>query len=298
MVNIRMRASRQIAGDKGQQIIGEKRLSRSLRHMPAARYANPDRNAPNDEHISGAEGMYSKNRMRAIVQSYLDRARNHPKGKPDRIQITIEKLTQRPKLISSLPLVTLTCTSPSEADRGIRRLLSLSGISCAALKAAFSVVRNKTCMRGAALVYARSGRRVEPNRKRGIRASRLGITGGAEVLLSRELEKIALNTQAVKEALVLASKVAAYPDIIAELCISDDPDYTTGYVASKDLGYIRIPHIKKKKTAAGGRVFFLRESAAIPAVVRYLERIPVLVASLSPCRATHTIHEIIDHHYR
>jgi len=40
-------------------------------------------------------------------------------------------------------------------------------------------------------------------------------------------------------------------------------------------------------------VFFLRESAAIPAVVRYLERIPVLVASLSPCRATHTIHEIM-----
>jgi 6-carboxyhexanoate--CoA ligase len=153
-------------------------------------------------------------------------------------------------------------------------------------------------MRGAALVYARSGRRVEPDRKRGIRASRLGITGGAEVLLSQELEKIALNTQTVKEALVLASKVAAYPDIIAELCISDDPDYTTGYVASKDLGYIRIPHIKKKKTAAGGRVFFLRESAPISAVVRYLERRPVLVASLSPCRAIHTIHDIIDHHHR
>jgi len=266
--------------------------------MCAARHANPERIAPNHEHISGAEGIYPKSRTRSIVQSYLDRARNHPKGRPDRIQITIERLTQRPQLIRALPLVTLNCASPPEADRGIRRLLSLSGISGPALKAAFSVVRNKTCMRGAALVYARSGRRVEPDRIRGIRASRLGITAGAEVLLSQELENFAINTQAVKEALVLASKVAAYPDIIAELCISDDPDYTTGYVASKDLGYIRIPHIKKKKTTAGGRVFFLRERADISAVVRYLERIPVLVGSLSPCRAIHTIHEIIDHHYR
>jgi 6-carboxyhexanoate--CoA ligase len=236
--------------------------------------------------------------MRSIVQSYLDRARNHPKGRPDRIHITIEKLTQRPQLISTLPLVTLNCTSPSKADICIRRLLSLSGISGAALKVAFSVVRNAECMRGAALVYARSGRRVEPDHRRGVRASCLGITGGAEILLAQQLEKCGINTRAVKEALVLASKVAAFPDIIAELCISDDPDYTTGYIASDTLGYIRIPHIKKKQTTAGGRVFFLRERADISPVVRYLERIPVLVSSISPCRPMHTFHEIIDHHYR
>ncbi len=294
MVNIRMRASRQIAEGKGLRTSGEKRL----RHMPATRHAAPDRTAPDNEHISGAEGIYPKSRTRSIVQSYLDRARNHPKGKPDSIQITIERLTQRPQLISALPLVTLNCTSPSGADICIRKLLSSSGISGAALEVALAVVRNTVCMRGAALVYAHSGRRVEPDRRRGIRVSRLGITEEAEGLLAQELEKCNINTQPVKEALVLASKVAACPDIIAELCISDDPDYTTGYVASQALGYIRIPHIKKKKIASGGRVFFLRERADISPVVRYLEKIPVLVASISPCPAMHALHEIIDHNYR
>jgi len=298
MVNIRMRASRQIADGKGPKTAGNKRLRGTLRPLPADLSAHPEQIALNNEHISGAEGIYPNSRTRSIVQSYLDRARNHPKGSPDRIHITIEKLTQRPQLIRALPLVTLDCTSPATADICIRKLLSPSGISGAALKIAFSVLRNKTSMRGAALVYARSGRRVEPDRRRGIRASCLGITAGAEGFLSRELENCGINIQPVKEALVLASKVAVYPDILAELCISDDPDYTTGYVASKALGYIRIPHIKKKKIADGGRVFFLREGADIASVVRYLEGIPVLVASISSCRAMHTIHEIIDHHYR
>ena len=153
-------------------------------------------------------------------------------------------------------------------------------------------------MRGAALVYAHSGRRVEPDKKRGIRASRLGMSVETESLLSQELEKFKINTLTVKEALVLASKVAACPNIIAELCVSDDPDYTTGYIASRDLGYIRIPHIKKTGSAAGGRVFFLRETADILSVVRYLEKMPVLVTSLSPCRGTYSIHEIIDRYHQ
>ena len=298
MVTIRMRASRQMADDIDPKTAGKKRLHGTLRPMPADLSAHPEQIALNNEHISGAEGIYPKDRTHSIVQSYLDRARNHPKGSPDKIHITVEKLTQKPQLISALPLVTLDCTSPAMADICIRKLLSPSGISGAALKIAFSVLRNRASMRGAALVYARSGRRVEPDRKRGIRASRLGITAGAEGLLSRELDNCGINIQPVKEALVLASKVAACPDILAELCISDDPDYTTGYVASKALGYIRIPHIKKKKIADGGRVFFLREGADIASVVRYLEGTPVLVAAVSPCREMHTIHEIIDHHYR
>lgn len=250
------------------------------------------------EHISGAEGIYPKNRVHSIVQAYIDRARNHPKGKPDRIHITIEKLAQKPQPISTLPVVTLKCISRAHAVSYIRRLLVPDRISEEALRTAFSVIRNSMVMRGAALVYAHSGRRVEPDKERGIRASRLGMSADTESLLSQELEKFKINTLTVKEALVLASKVAAYPDIIAELCVSDDPDYTTGYIASKDLGYIRIPHIKKRGSAAGGRVFFLRETADISSVARYLEKIPVLVTSLSPCRGTYSIHEIIDRHHQ
>jgi len=284
-----MRASRSM---------GKGRTARGKRPFPLAIDPSPLADDFVVEHISGAEGIYPKDRMRAVVQSYIDRARNHPKGKPDSIHITIEKLDQKPQLITALPIVTLKCMSQADAESSIRRLLVPACISEKALRTAFSVIRNSTVMRGAALVYAHSGRRVEPDKDRGIRASRLGMSVETESLLSQELEKFKINTLTVKEALVLASKVAACPNIIAELCVSDDPDYTTGYIASRDLGYIRIPHIKKTGSAAGGRVFFLRETADILSVVRYLEKMPVLVTSLSPCRGTYSIHEIIDRHHQ
>ena len=76
----------------------------------------------------------------------------------------------------------------------------------------------------------------------------------------------------MKEALVLASKAASWPDVIAEACISDDPDYTTGYIASKEFGYLRIPNIKREKKMHGGRVFFIREAADIAGLIVYLEK--------------------------
>jgi 6-carboxyhexanoate--CoA ligase len=81
---------------------------------------------------------------------------------------------------------------------------------------------------------------------------------------------------------------------MAEVCISDDPDYTTGYVASAGLGYIRIPHIKRKKDRRGGRVFFLREGASVPDVMEYLEKTPVLVNSISPYFGEMSLDEILD----
>ena len=34
-------------------------------------------------------------------------------------------------------------------------------------------------------------------------------------------------------SIVLATKVSAHPATVAELCWSDDPEYITGYVASR-----------------------------------------------------------------
>lgn len=247
-------------------------------------------------HISGAEGLYPKNLVRSAVQGYIDRARNHPKGKPDRIVLTVEKIDRRPMTISSLPVVTLNCASVKTASEPISRLLFEAGVSKKALQTAFNVIRNDHSMRGAALVLACSGNRVEPARDRGIRASRLGITRNADVLLSTSLDAFGIDTQTVKEALILASKVASCRDIIAELCVSDDPDYTTGYVASKGLGYVRIPHIKPKRSGNGGRVFFLSETADIPGVIRFLEKTPAIINRISACHGMQSIDELIDHY--
>lgn len=54
------------------------------------------------------------------------------------------------------------------------------------------------------------------------------------------------------------TKVASAPNIIGEICISDDPNYVTGYIASKEIGYVRITKLKEMESQEGGRIFLYR----------------------------------------
>lgn len=232
------------------------------------------------EHISGAEGIYDKSEIKKVCEKYIKRALNHPRGKPDEIVITIEKIKQKPKTIPLLPVVTLKCNSPVEAKKIITRELESLGISKKAINNGFVVLNSKKTMRGASLILLKSGARVEPDRERGVRVSRMGIEKSTEKNLSEKLSVAKIKTARltrVKEALMLASKAASWPDIVAEACISDDPDYTTGYIASKEFGYLRIPNIKRGKEMHGGRVFFIRETADIAGLISYLERKPAII---------------------
>ncbi len=246
-------------------------------------------------HISGAEGIYEEKNIAETIKDYTLRALSHQKGKPDSIVISVEKITQKPQTIKSLQVTTLQCRSSLQAQGLIQNLLKICGISDKAVKASFFVINNSNTMRGAALVLSKSATRMEPDKARGLRASRLGITIAADKILARNLAMHGINNATVKEAIILASKVAASPQVIAEFCISDNPDYTTGYISSKKFGYVRIPHMKKKGEKKGGRVFFLEEDADIDAVTGFLEKTPVIINSISPCFGDLTINEIIDH---
>jgi len=171
-------------------------------------------------------------------------------------------------------------------------MLTAVGVSAAAIRTAEGVLA-KGDMRGASLVSSVSGKRLEPDKTRGVRVSRLGIMEKAGKALSRLLSREGINTPTVKEALVLASKIAGCRAVRAEVCISDDPDYTTGYVASRKYGYVRIPRIKRKGSRMGGRVFFLEEGSGVEETVEFLERYPVLVKEAGRCKGTLVIDEII-----
>ncbi len=228
-------------------------------------------------HISGAEGIYEDPEILKIVKGYAERALNHPRGRPDSIVITVERIKQRPKKALLLPIATLKCDCQDKAKEIIFQTLTSIGISKKAITAAFKILTSSKTMRGASLITEKSSIGAEPDKKRGIRASRLGIEKSALKMLSLILSKMKINTTTVKEALVLASKVASHPDVMAEICISDDPDYTTGYIASKHFGYLRIPNIKKYGELYGGRVFFIKESANIEKIINYLEKTPVIL---------------------
>lgn len=247
-------------------------------------------------HISGAEGLYRSSEIQKTIKRYIERALHHPKGKADNIVITIEDIKQKPQEIPTLSLATISCGTPSEGKKMTMLLLQSLGISKRSIDRAFQLIK-KGRMRGAALITAKSGKRLEPDMKRGVRVSRLGINTAALRILSQRLKKLKINTDTVKEALILASKVIFSGDVIAELCISDDPNYTTGYVASKHYGYLRIPHIKPKGSRNGGRAFFIYNKD-VKKIIHCLERKPVLITKVAPCRGIISVDEILSRYHK
>lgn len=230
-------------------------------------------------HVSGAEGLFDSHAeaVRAATE-YTDRALTHPRGLPDGVSVTIERLSRKPRRIRTLPVLTVAdLPDTTSAGEAVRRLLGAAGVGSAAVGKALRVIGSARGMRGAALLSVRGGHRLEPDRVRGVRASRLGMDAATREKLSRALRRHGINTATVKEALMLATKVLAGVGVVAELCASDDPDYTTGYVATRKFGYVRIPNIKPKGSLSGGRVFLVRESVDVERLMRYLQETPVLL---------------------
>lgn len=233
-------------------------------------------------HISGAEGLYdSLSSANRAVRQYTARAMNHPRGEPSKVMITVQRLKRRPRRANALAVSTIECTVLQEARAEATARLKQQGVTARAIASAMRIIDSSRPMRGAALVDAQSGKRMEPDRARGVRATLMGITSGALRSLRGKLARRGLNRPEVIEALTLATKVASTPGIMAELCASDDPDYTTGYVASSDMGYVRLTNIKPMGSMSGGRVFFIKPGAEVAKIVRELEQVPLLVERTS-----------------
>ena len=75
----------------------------------------------------------------------------------------------------------------------------------------------------------------------------------------------------------IATKVSAHPATVAELCWSDDPEYITGYVASKKQGYQRITKLKEYGDERGCRIFLVDGLSDLHSYIDYLEKQPIFV---------------------
>ena len=218
-------------------------------------------------HISGAERIVKLEEVGAIAQSLADRALHHSKGTADFINITVD-------LISSNEITYIDCLEVeehrahtiAEAHQLAIELLQGADITEVAIKNAIEVLKGlDSSMRGAMLVDATTGKRIDEG-NRGVRVSHMD---------SFDSKALGDNDH-MREALVLASKVQSAEGIVGELCWSDDPDYTIGYVACNGT-YHRIPNMKELGSAIGGRVFFVRSEIDRDSVIEYLEKTPVLV---------------------
>lgn len=234
-----------------------------------------------DMHISGAERLVDENDVKNVAQSMIERALSHERGKPDIINISVEEIKIKIKEMRSLPINLFNVNSVEEGKKVARKVLAHIGIPDDCIEKAFYLLENGPSdggnMRGA-IVMDMNGERLEPDKHRGIRASHMDISANASVELADALsaKKMTGYFTHVKEALVLATKVAFTRGSIAELCLSDDPFYTVGYVASKNLGYVRIPHLKYEGDYRGGRVFFV-DNVNIIDYIGEIEKTPVMI---------------------
>jgi len=215
-------------------------------------------------HVSGAERIVTAERIAPTLSSLARRALSHERGVPDSMNLKVEAQHDVMR-IKALPVTT---TAVADADEGwakVGEILSAAGF--ARTQEICGLFRETYPMRGAMLLDADTLERLEPDRERGVRATNM----------DSEPSPPADRKNHFVEALALASKVLAAPGIVGEVCVSDDPTYVTGYVATKD-GYHRITALKKSGDPSGGRIFLYRGPRdAVGETIRFLERQAVVV---------------------
>lgn len=224
-------------------------------------------------HVSGAERIAPPGAAAELAKILTMRALDHDKGAPDAINIKIESIVSPCQYLDSLPVRAFASATPQEGLKLAAEFLKGDGIAQAA--EILAMLPHAANMRGALLLDADTLARLDDRGARGVRASCMDEvwTGGRDCL----------HKDHYREALILATKVAHAPGIVAEICVSDDPHYITGYVASRTLGYIRLQCMKMTGSPQGGRIFLFRGTPRLlEQAVSYLETTPVLVRNIPP----------------
>ncbi len=227
------------------------------------------------EHVSGAEKILTEKELPQQLEALLQRALHHAKGKADFVNLKVESIKpDELKYIGALPVSTYQANSPAEGRQIISDTLAQLGLEPEKCSKILELFRETYGMRGAMLLDVDTLERLEPNFERGIRATYMDADN------SQDLAANGCKNH-FQEALVLASKVLSAPHIIGEICMSDDPDYVTGYVATQAGGYMRISQLKEMGCPDGGRIFLYRgPKKDVAECIRYLQEQRVLVRNV------------------
>jgi 6-carboxyhexanoate--CoA ligase len=235
------------------------------------------------QHLSGAERIVPETAVSEVTAALTGRAMGCAGSAPDEIYCSVERVDRDSVRYARLPdVATYQVNSWQDGHRLAGVLLSRAGVQVNVADKALQLLTRGagpggSVMRGAMIMDAGTGKRLEPDPSRGVRVSRMDLTLECRPGVEHEMLSLSLGHHRVIEALVLAGKVLCAPGIIAELCWSDSPEYTTGYVADPQGGYQRISALKSDGDPHGGRVFFVNlEGVSLTELVAYLELQAVL----------------------
>jgi 6-carboxyhexanoate--CoA ligase len=237
------------------------------------------------KHISGAERIVNFTEIPEVCQQLAERAITHENGQADFINIKVELVKSNELTYSSsLPIFQIKAENYQEGEEAAKSILELAGITGSVTEQSWQYLIDGGMqghnLRGALVVDGQTGEIYNPDFK-GIRSTRMDLTKEAEAELNEVLRLNKLDKSRLKEALVLATKVAAAPNAWCELCFSDNPQYTTGYVAVRNWGYFRIPNIKPPH-AKGGRVFLVNgNDFSWQKYLDFLTKKPILINNIN-----------------
>lgn len=126
-------------------------------------------------HISGAERLITTQDLTTITENLIQRALTHEKGRADFIRLTIEEV--KPKDIITIPMLnmeTYNAIDVNDGHKNAHEFLANAGISKIAIDSAMSSLLSlQENMRGAILIDATTGKRLDNTGMRGIRVSRM-----------------------------------------------------------------------------------------------------------------------------
>lgn len=226
--------------------------------------------------MTGAERLIPLADMATAGAELVDRGWA---GSTDRVVLTLDAVAADDiRIAPVLPVRTVQVDDYREGQRRAAETLRASDVAGRAVDAAFALLNEGPhpaggVMRGAVVMDHRTGDRLEPDRERGVRVSRVDV---------RTEDRARIDPSGrggrIVDALILASKVAGFGFVVADLGWSDDPGYAPGYVASAAGGYVRFTRLKRPGSPVGGRVYFV-DAATFDAArdVPRLEAEPTLV---------------------
>jgi len=252
----------------------------AVRIHPTTGYYSVRMHASNQgRHVSGAEDLVARGDTASTAARFVERAL--AAGPIEEVVVHVERLTRVPAHLPLLPLFTADVPA-AEARPTALVLLAAAGVDAGLAETAMAILSAGAAgdgnnMRGAMLIDSASGLRLEKDQRRGVRARHFALTPELRATLPDELARAGYAHHRTLEGWLLATKMVSTPGALAELCWSDEPTYTTGYVALAGIGYVRLPRIKVEGDPHGGRALFLVGGSDPALATTWLEDTPCLV---------------------
>lgn len=244
------------------------------------RFSVKMRASKDGKHISGGERIVGQELLEKTVVELLRRPREF-----DLMNIKVQRLEDVNYIEKGLDIYTYIFDSVEKANLFAIELISkATSLEFKTIKRYIELIHTGASddgqvMRGAMVVDTLGNRR-EVDRNRGVRTTNVDFEDREKVvdfLLERGFSARTVD------AVAIATKNLKSSYILAEYCISDDPEYLFGYVALKGK-YIRIYPLKEIGNPNGGRIYFVKDDVDIQQLYRYLQEESFLIKDLGDIR--------------